>query len=130
LSYAAGIAQTEFHCLVFREFPWSFELNFDLNVYTAKGGDTMNAIKVLVVALTILGFSTVSFAQATPATPAKPATPPATEKKSEKAMEKSAEKPDDTKAKAKAKGKTKKSTKKATDNTDEKKSDSMDKKTK
>jgi hypothetical protein len=27
-----GIAQTEFHRLVFWEFPWSFELNFDLNV--------------------------------------------------------------------------------------------------
>ena len=44
-------------------------------------------IKILVVALTTLSFSTLGFAQAKPATPATPATPaaPATEKKSEKA---------------------------------------------
>ena len=46
-----------------------------------------NMIKILVVALTTLSFSTLGFAQAKPATPATPATPaaPATEKKSEKA---------------------------------------------
>jgi hypothetical protein len=36
-----------------------------------EGGDTVkNTIKILVVALTTLGFSTLGFAQATPATPA------------------------------------------------------------
>jgi Cu/Ag efflux protein CusF len=46
-----------------------------------------NMIKVLIVALTSLAFSGVSFAQAKPATPATPATPsaPAMEKRSEKA---------------------------------------------
>jgi uncharacterized iron-regulated membrane protein len=48
-----------------------------------------NMIKILVIALTTLSFSGLSFAQAKPATPATPATPaaPATEKKttSEKA---------------------------------------------
>jgi ribosomal protein S1 len=46
-----------------------------------------NALKVLVVALTTLAFSGVSFAQAKPATPATPATPAKekTEMKSEKA---------------------------------------------
>jgi len=53
-----------------------------------EGGDTVkNMIKILVVALTTLSFSTLGFAQAKPATPATPATPaaPATEKKTEKA---------------------------------------------
>ena len=50
-----------------------------------------NALRVLVVVLTTVAFSGVSFAQAKPATPATPATPPApamekkTEMKSEKA---------------------------------------------
>jgi len=49
-----------------------------------------NMIKILVVALTTLGFSTLGFAQAKPATPATPATPaaPATEKKTEMKSEK------------------------------------------
>jgi len=47
-------------------------------------------IKILVVALTTLSFSTLGFAQAKPATPATPATPaaPATEKKTETKSEK------------------------------------------
>jgi Cu/Ag efflux protein CusF len=49
-----------------------------------------NMIKVLIVALTSLAFSGVSFAQAKPATPATPATPsaPAMEKKTEMRSEK------------------------------------------
>jgi len=49
-----------------------------------------NMIKILVVALTTLSFSTLGFAQAKPATPATPATPaaPATEKKTETKSEK------------------------------------------
>ena len=49
-----------------------------------------NMIKILVVALTTLGFSTLGFAQAKPATPATPATPaaPAMEKKTEMKSEK------------------------------------------
>jgi hypothetical protein len=54
-----------------------------------EGGDTVkNTIKVLVIALTTLGFSALGFAQAKPATPATPATPPATEKKTEMKSEK------------------------------------------
>ncbi len=49
-----------------------------------------NMIKILVVALTTLGFSALGFAQAKPATPATPATPaaPAMEKKTEMKSEK------------------------------------------
>jgi uncharacterized protein YxeA len=47
-----------------------------------------NMIRILVVALTTLGFSALGFAQAKPATPATPATPPATEKKTEMKSEK------------------------------------------
>jgi len=49
-----------------------------------------NTIKILVVALTTLGFSALGFAQAKPATPATPATPaaPAMEKKTEVKSEK------------------------------------------
>jgi Cu/Ag efflux protein CusF len=49
-----------------------------------------NMLKVLVVVLTTLVFSGLSFAQAKPATPATPATPagPATEKKAEMKSEK------------------------------------------
>ena len=49
-----------------------------------------NMIKILVIALTTLSFSGLSFAQAKPATPATPATPaaPATEKKMETTSEK------------------------------------------
>lgn len=46
-----------------------------------------NALRILVVALTTLAFSGVSFAQAKPATPATPAAP-ATEKKTEMKSEK------------------------------------------
>jgi hypothetical protein len=49
-----------------------------------------NMIKILVIALATLSFSTLGFAQAKPATPATPATPaaPATEKKTEMKSEK------------------------------------------
>jgi hypothetical protein len=55
-----------------------------------EGGDTVkNTIKILVVALTTLGFSALGFAQAKPATPATPATPAApAEKKTEMKSEK------------------------------------------
>jgi len=51
-------------------------------------------IKILVVALTTLSFSTLGFAQAKPATPATPATPaaPAMEKKTEMKTETKSEK--------------------------------------
>jgi hypothetical protein len=47
-----------------------------------------NMIKLLVVVLTTLSFSGLSFAQAKPATPATPATPSAPEKKTEMKSEK------------------------------------------
>jgi hypothetical protein len=54
-----------------------------------EGGDIVkNMIKLLVVALTVLSFSGLSFAQAKPATPATPATPSAPEKKTEMKSEK------------------------------------------
>jgi Cu/Ag efflux protein CusF len=65
--------------------PSKIEANITSN--KEKGGDTVkNMIKILVIALTSLAFSGVSFAQAKPATPTTPATPasPAMEK-SEKA---------------------------------------------
>ena len=49
------------------------------------------ALKILVIALTTLGFSGVSFAQAKPATPATSAAP-ATEKKTEMKTEKAKKK--------------------------------------
>jgi hypothetical protein len=54
----------------------------------SRGGDTVkNALRILIVALTVLAFGGVSFAQekkASPATPASPSTEKKTEMKSEK----------------------------------------------
>ncbi len=67
-----------------------------------------NFLTALVVALTTLAFSGVSFAQAKPAVPATPAVPASMDKAADKAGDKA-----EAVTKGKTKGKAKKSTKKA-----------------
>ena len=88
------------------------------------------ALKIYIIALTTAAFSVVGFAQTkAPTAPSAPAM--------EKSAEKTSEKSDDgvktkTKTKAKSKSKTKKPTKKSSEKmtTEEKQSDTMEKKTK